>query len=42
MCAEIAHKKYQLATLGDEQGNSAIIDHLRIELRGLSPFISSG
>lgn len=42
MCAEIAHKKHQLATLGDEQGNGAIIDHLRIELRGLSPFIGSG
>jgi protease PrsW len=35
-CGELAHKKEQLAVLGEETGNSAIIEGLRDELRSLS------
>lgn len=41
LCGEIAHKKNQLNYLGDEQGNTHIIDLHRMELRRLSPFIES-
>ncbi|HEY9077342.1 MAG TPA: PrsW family intramembrane metalloprotease [Anaerolineaceae bacterium] len=36
LCGELAHKKRQLATLGEERGNSRIIASLRQELRNLS------
>jgi RsiW-degrading membrane proteinase PrsW (M82 family) len=36
LCAELAHKKRQLATLGDETGNSKDVDALRAELSKLS------
>ncbi len=42
LCAEISHKKVQLAARGEELGNSAIISQLRVELRNLSPHIHSG
>jgi hypothetical protein len=32
VCGELAHKKEQLAKLGDESGNTAIIEKLRSEL----------
>jgi hypothetical protein len=37
-CAELAHKKHQLATIGEEDGNTPIILRLRHELAGLAPF----
>src|SRR5512140_1041863 len=37
VCGELAHKKEQLLKLGDEQGNSAIIQSLRTELATLAP-----
>ncbi len=37
-CAELAFKKQQFATLGDEQGNQSIILRLRGELARLSPY----
>ncbi len=39
LCGELAHKKQQLATLGDESGNAFIIQRLRAELARLSPII---
>jgi len=36
-CAELAHKKRQLATLGEERGNTARIERLRAELARLAP-----
>ena len=39
LCGELAHKKQQLATLGDEGGNNTIIQHLRAELARLSPLV---
>ena len=36
-CGELAHKKEQLAKLGDEQGNALIIEKLRAELVQLAP-----
>lgn len=38
VCAELAHKKQQLQKLGDEQGNSQIIQQLRAELASLAPY----
>lgn len=35
-CAELAHKKRQLATLGEERGNSARVERLRAELARLA------
>jgi hypothetical protein len=32
VCGELAHKKEQLAKLGDEKGNSALIEKLRGEI----------
>ena len=40
MCAELAHKKRQRSSLGEEGGNTATIDRLRSELTRLSPFAS--
>jgi hypothetical protein len=37
VCAELAYKKHQLSTLGDEGGNGKMIDGLRAELARLSP-----
>jgi len=37
LAAELAHKKRQLSQMGEELGNSAIIERLREELRSLSP-----
>lgn len=37
VCGELAHKKEQLATLGDEGGNMKIIEQLRTELVQLAP-----
>jgi RsiW-degrading membrane proteinase PrsW (M82 family) len=37
VCGELAHKKEQLAKLGDESGNTKIIETLRAELTQLGP-----
>jgi protease PrsW len=37
VCGELAHKKEQLAKIGDESGNAAIIEKLRTELTQLGP-----
>lgn len=37
VCGELAHKKEQLARLGDESGNAKIIERLRAELAHLAP-----
>lgn len=37
ICGELAHKKHQLHTMGDEGGNNAIVETLRAELARLSP-----
>ncbi len=37
VCGELAHKKEQLSTLGDEGGNMKIIEKLRTELLQLAP-----
>jgi protease PrsW len=39
LCAELTHKKRQLATMGEETGNSNFIDSLREELSKISPVI---
>ncbi len=39
LCAELSHKKRQLATLGDEDGNLQRIEKLRAEISLLSPRI---
>ena len=36
VCGELAHKKEQLARLGDEGCNTALVEQLRTELAGLS------
>lgn len=36
VCGELAHKKAQLASLGDEGCNTALVEQLRTELAGLS------
>ncbi|MEK6753979.1 MAG: PrsW family intramembrane metalloprotease [Chloroflexota bacterium] len=36
-CGELAHKKEQLKKLGDEGGNAAIVESLRMELASLAP-----
>jgi len=38
LCGELAHKKEQLAKVGDETGNIQIIEQLRAELGRLAPF----
>ncbi len=37
VCGELAHKKEQLDRLGDENGNTALVQSLRQELAALSP-----
>ena len=37
LCAELAYKKQQLSSLGEEGGNTRIIEQLRAELSKLSP-----
>ncbi|GAB4545017.1 MAG: PrsW family intramembrane metalloprotease [Anaerolineales bacterium] len=37
LCGELAHKKEQLITLGDEGGNSAIVQSLRAQISELAP-----
>lgn len=37
VCGELAHKKEQFARLGEEQGNTGIIEKLRSELTALAP-----
>jgi RsiW-degrading membrane proteinase PrsW (M82 family) len=37
VCGELAHKKEQLARLGEESGNTRIIENLRAELVQLAP-----
>ncbi len=39
LTAELSFKKHQRATLGEEGGNTAIIDRLRAELARLSPHV---
>jgi len=39
VCGELAHKKEQLAKLGDEGGNMKIIERLRAELLQLAPVV---
>jgi RsiW-degrading membrane proteinase PrsW (M82 family) len=39
VCGELAHKKEQLAKLGDEGGNMQIIERLRAELLQLTPVV---
>jgi hypothetical protein len=39
LCGELAHKRNQVARLGDEGGNNATIQRIRQELTRLSPFI---
>ncbi|MEZ0396723.1 MAG: PrsW family intramembrane metalloprotease [Anaerolineales bacterium] len=41
VCGELAHKKQQLAKLGDESGNAAIIQNLRAELARLAPLVKA-
>lgn len=36
LCAELSHKKRQLAAMGDEEGNRQRIEKLRAELNGIS------
>jgi len=38
---ELAHKKEQLSTVGDERGNTQIIENLRAELTQLAPLASA-
>lgn len=38
LCGELAHKKKQYASLGDEGGNAVIIQRLRNELARLAPY----
>jgi RsiW-degrading membrane proteinase PrsW (M82 family) len=38
LCGELAHKKRQYATLGDEGGDAAAIQKLRAELARLAPY----
>lgn len=41
VCAELAHKKQQRITLGEERGNTVIIERLRAELSRLAPRVRS-
>ena len=38
VCGELAQKKQQLSKLGEEGGNSAIVQRYRAELAQLAPF----
>ena len=37
LCGKLAHKKQQLARLGDEDGTAQLIEGVRDELRRLAP-----
>jgi RsiW-degrading membrane proteinase PrsW (M82 family) len=37
LCAELAHKKYQLYKFGDERGNIRHIEHIRNEIAKIAP-----
>jgi len=39
LCGEYAHKQRQLANVGDEGGNQAIIQKIRSEMAGLAPHV---
>jgi RsiW-degrading membrane proteinase PrsW (M82 family) len=39
VCGELSHKKEQMKTKGDENGNAAIIEKLRLELATLAPLV---
>jgi hypothetical protein len=41
VCAELAHKKFQRANLGDEGGNTEIIYNFRSELKQLAPKVKA-
>ncbi|GAB4578644.1 MAG: PrsW family intramembrane metalloprotease [Anaerolineales bacterium] len=41
LCAELSHKKHQRKVLGDERGNTAIIEKIQQELAHLSSFVSA-
>jgi hypothetical protein len=39
VCGELAHKKEQLLKVGDEAGNTVILQDLRAELARLAPLL---
>jgi RsiW-degrading membrane proteinase PrsW (M82 family) len=39
LCGELAHKKRQYVTLGDEAGDAAVIQKIRNELARLTPYV---
>ena len=39
VCGEYAHKRRQMASLGDESGNLVILQKLRAELASLAPYV---
>ena len=39
LCGEVAHKRRQVASLGDESGNVAILNKLRAEMARLAPLV---
>lgn len=39
LCGEYAHKRQQIARLGDESGNVAILQKLRTEMAQLAPLV---
>lgn len=41
ICGELAHKKEQLRRVGDERGNTAIIEKYRTELAQLAPMVKA-
>ncbi|MBN2550551.1 MAG: PrsW family intramembrane metalloprotease [Anaerolineales bacterium] len=41
VCGELAHKKQQLAAVGDEAGNMQMVERLRLDLARLSPAAES-
>ncbi|HEV8579472.1 MAG TPA: PrsW family intramembrane metalloprotease [Thermoanaerobaculia bacterium] len=41
LCGELAHKKQQLARLGDEDGASLLVEKLREEMRQLAPLAAA-
>ncbi len=40
VCGELAHKKEQFAELGDEGGDAALIESLRVQLAQLAPHVN--
>jgi RsiW-degrading membrane proteinase PrsW (M82 family) len=39
VCGELSHKKEQFTKLGNEGGNAAMIEKLRVELASLAPYV---